>query len=174
MRDWGQEEKGMTEDEMAGWHHCLDGHEFEWTPGVGDGQGGLACYSSWGCKESDTTERLNWTELNCDSEFFGCELWDSSSLVDIYRPVSEKSAEGGSLWEWMEGGWPGLCIDAGGWSECIDAPDAGAWSESRQFSGLLWRTQFIVPSQILLSLQWSCPMILLILKSNHFSNFLSS
>ena len=51
-RDWGQEEKGTTEDEMAGWHHRLDGHEFEWTPGVGDGQGGLACCDSWGCKES--------------------------------------------------------------------------------------------------------------------------
>ena len=63
-RDWGQEEKGTTEDEMAGWHHRLDGHEFEWTPGDGDGQGGLACYNSWGHKESDTTERLNWTELN--------------------------------------------------------------------------------------------------------------
>ena len=63
-RDWGQEEKGMTEDEMAGWHHRLDGREFEWIPGVGDGQGGLACCNSWGCKESDTTERLNWTELN--------------------------------------------------------------------------------------------------------------
>ena len=61
-RDWGQEEKGMTEDEMAGWHHRLDGHEFEWTPGVGDGQGGLVCCDSWGHKESDTTERLNWTE----------------------------------------------------------------------------------------------------------------
>ena len=64
-RDWGQE-KGTTEDEMAGWHHHLDGHEFEWTPGVGDGQGGLECCDSWGCKELeelDTTERLNWTEL---------------------------------------------------------------------------------------------------------------
>ena len=58
-RDWGQEEKGTTEDEMAGWHHLLDGHEFEWTEGVGDGQGGLACCDSWGRKESDTTERLN-------------------------------------------------------------------------------------------------------------------
>ena len=63
-RDWGQEEKGTTEDEMAGWHHQLDGHEFGWTPGVGDEQGGLACCDSWGCKESDTTEQLNWTELN--------------------------------------------------------------------------------------------------------------
>ena len=61
-RDWGQEEKGTTEDEMAGWHHGLDGRESEWTPGVGDGQGGLACCDSWGRKESDTTEQLNWTE----------------------------------------------------------------------------------------------------------------
>ena len=62
-RDWGQEEKGTTEDEMAGWHHWLDGRESEWTPGVGDGQGGLACWDSWGCKESDTTKRLNWSEM---------------------------------------------------------------------------------------------------------------
>ena len=61
-RDWGQEENGTTEDEMAGWHHWLDAHEFGWTLGVGDGQGGLACCDSWGRKESDTTERLNWTE----------------------------------------------------------------------------------------------------------------
>ena len=62
-RDWGQEEKGTTEDEMAGWHHQLHGRESEWTLGVGDGQGGLVCCDSWGCKESDTTEQLNWTEL---------------------------------------------------------------------------------------------------------------
>ena len=62
-RDWGQEEKGTTKDEMAGWHHWLDGRESEWTPGVGDGQGGLACCDSRGHKELDTTERLNWTEL---------------------------------------------------------------------------------------------------------------
>jgi len=55
---------GTTKDEMAGWHHRLDGHEFGWTLGVGDGQGGLGCCKSWGRKESDTTERLNWTELN--------------------------------------------------------------------------------------------------------------
>ena len=61
-KDWGQE-KGSTEDEMAGWHHRLDGHAFGWTPGVGDGQGGLACCSSQGHKELDKTERLNWTEL---------------------------------------------------------------------------------------------------------------
>ena len=63
-KDWGQEEKGMTEDEMARWHHWLDGHEFGWTPGVSDGQGGLGCCDSWVRKESDTTEWLNWTETN--------------------------------------------------------------------------------------------------------------
>ena len=62
-KDWGHEEKGTTEDEMAGWHHWLNGCEFERTLGVGDGQGGLACCDSWGHKESDTTERLNWTEV---------------------------------------------------------------------------------------------------------------
>ena len=69
-RDWGQEEKGMTEDEMPGWHHRLDGGESEWTPGgvgQGDGQGGLACCNSWGCKKLDTTERLNWTEGTASS-----------------------------------------------------------------------------------------------------------
>ena len=60
----GQEEKGTTEDEMAGWHHWLNGHEFGWTLGVGDGQGGLACCDSWGRKELDTTKWLNWSELN--------------------------------------------------------------------------------------------------------------
>ena len=62
--DWRREEKGATEDEMTGWHHRLNGHGFGWTPGVGEGQAGLACYGSWGCKESDMTEWLNWTELN--------------------------------------------------------------------------------------------------------------
>ena len=70
-RDWGQEEKGTTEDEMAGWHHRLDGRESEWTPGVGDGQGGLVCCGSWGCEESDTTEWLNWTDLRLSP------LWSS-------------------------------------------------------------------------------------------------
>jgi len=62
-RDWGQEENGTTEDEMAGWHHWLDGRESEWTPRVGDGQGSLACCNSCSRKESDTTEWLNWSEL---------------------------------------------------------------------------------------------------------------
>ena len=63
-RDWVQEEKGMTEDEMAGWHHWLDGRESGWTLGVGDGQGGLVCCDSWGRKELDTTEQLIWSDLN--------------------------------------------------------------------------------------------------------------
>ena len=58
----GRRRRGR-QDEMAGWHHRLDGHEFEWTPGFGDGQGGLMCCNSWGRKESDTTERVYWTEL---------------------------------------------------------------------------------------------------------------
>ena len=57
--NWGQEEKGTTEDEMVGWHHRLKGHESEQTQRESDGQRSLACYSSWGCRESDTTERLN-------------------------------------------------------------------------------------------------------------------
>ena len=64
-RDWGQGQEGTTEDEMAGWHYWLDGPESECTLGVGDGQGGLACCDSWGCKESDTTERLIWSDLIC-------------------------------------------------------------------------------------------------------------
>ena len=69
-KDWRQEEKGTTEDEMVGWHHQLNGNGFGLTPGVGDGQGGLACSDSWGCKESDTNEQLNWTDwLDCYLHF---------------------------------------------------------------------------------------------------------
>ena len=86
-RDWGQEEKWTTEDEMTGWHHQLNGYEFEWTLGVGEGQGGLVCCDSWGCKELDTTERLNWTlsymydfitytQSTLDSFLFCCS-WDN-------------------------------------------------------------------------------------------------
>ena len=77
-RDRGQEEKGTTEDEMAGWHHWLNGRESEWTLGVGDGQGGLACCNSWGHKELDMTEWLNWTELNNCMIFF----FEASSVIN--------------------------------------------------------------------------------------------
>ena len=63
-KGWRQKEKGLTEDGMVGWHHWLNGHEFEQAPGVGDGQGGLVGCRPWGCKELDTTELLSWTELN--------------------------------------------------------------------------------------------------------------
>ena len=86
-RDWGHEEKGMTEDEMVGWHHWLSGHEFDQTPGDGAGKGSLACCSPWGRKESDMTEQLNWTELNGDAVV---ENW----LADT---VGER--EGGTDWE---------------------------------------------------------------------------
>ena len=86
-RDWGQEEKGMREDEMAGWHHWLDGHRFGWTPGIGDGQGGLACCGSWACKESDMTEQLNWT--------FPMNEWMVSALLlEIVWPHVEKFISG--------------------------------------------------------------------------------
>ena len=75
-KGWRQEEKGMTEDEMVGWHHWLDGHEFEQAPGVGDGRGSLSCCSPWGHKESHTTEWLNWTELAFFSnKLFLIKVW---------------------------------------------------------------------------------------------------
>ena len=89
-RGWGQEEKERTDDEMAGWHHQLDGCEFEWTPGVGDGQGGPACCDWWGRKESDTTEPLNWTEPRskllpaCRFEAALCEYLYVLILIDFF------------------------------------------------------------------------------------------
>ena len=78
-KDWVQGEKGMTEDEMVGWHHWLDGRWFGWTPGVDDGQEGLACCGSWGRKESDTTEGLNWRKI---------KVPDLTQSVDIDLLVS--------------------------------------------------------------------------------------
>ena len=80
-KDWRQEEKGTTEDEKVEWHHQLNGHEFEQAPGAGDGQGSLACCSPWSCKESDTTEWLNWTDAKLSR--FSC-IW-LCNPVD-YRP----------------------------------------------------------------------------------------
>ena len=85
-RDWGQEEKGTTEDEMAGCNHPLDRHEFEWTLGVGDGQGGLACCDSWGRKESDTTEWLNWTELNWKAIVNQLRIKNQEDLLLVMLP----------------------------------------------------------------------------------------
>ena len=81
-RDWGQDKKGTTEDEMAGWHHWLDGRESGWTPGVGDGQGGLACCDSQGRNESDTTERLNWSELRDFYEKLDANKTDNQKVMN--------------------------------------------------------------------------------------------
>ena len=100
-KDWGHEEKRTTEDEMVGWHHQLDGHEFEQALGVGDGQGGLAWCSPWGHKELDTTEQLNWTEQSKEPsrvfsnttvqkhQFFGAQL-SLSSNSHIHTRLLEK------------------------------------------------------------------------------------
>ena len=88
-RDWGKEEKGTIKDEMAGWHHGLDGRESEWTQGDGDGQGGLACCNSWGRKEPDTTEQLNWTEL---------PWWRASALLSTCHLCALLSTC--HLWGW--------------------------------------------------------------------------
>ena len=78
-KDWRQEEKGKTEDEMVGWHHRLDGHEFEQAAGVGDGQGGLACCSPWGQKESDTTEQMNSTS-HADPSLCSKNRWGQATF----------------------------------------------------------------------------------------------
>ena len=97
-RDWGQEEKEMTEDEMAGWHHWLDGRESEWTPGVGDGQGGLVCCNSRGRKELDTTEQPNWNEglrlvlskqsVSASYYFAMGDVWNSKTLIILKQTIT--------------------------------------------------------------------------------------
>ena len=106
--DWGQKEKEMTEDEMVGWHQRLNEHEFEWTPGVGDGEGGLACCDSWGHKESDTTERLNWTEMNHLSSFLKAQRTSHPSPLPMfplrvpnqysYSSITDDSPPACALW----------------------------------------------------------------------------
>ena len=92
-----KEEKGTTEDEMAGWHHQLNGHEFEQTLGVGDGWGGLACCSPWGRKELDTTERLNWTDPACHTYNWPCTpiffICKGLAQTPIHLPVSLRFSE---------------------------------------------------------------------------------
>ena len=105
----GRRRRGR-QDEMAGWHHRLDGCEFGWTQGVGDRQGGLACCNSWGCKELDTTERLNWTELNikiikkilklrkvCSFPSFVLLAWKWTYFVQIIGKISRTSFTFSSL-----------------------------------------------------------------------------
>ena len=89
--DWGQEEMGMTEDEIVGWHHWLSGHGFGWSLGIGDGQGGLACCVSWGRKESDMIKQLNWTELN-----ILCLMWKSLNFLQGAECNSKSKQRGHS------------------------------------------------------------------------------
>ena len=84
-RDWGLEEKGTTEDEMAGWHQWIDEHESGWTLGVGDGQGGLACYDSWGRKESDMTEHLIWTDRVLGPQHMNLGRWNKIYFVAYHQ-----------------------------------------------------------------------------------------
>ena len=97
-KDWGQEEMGTMEDEMVGWYHRLNGHGFGWTLGIGDGQEGLACYASWGRKESDTTEWLNWIERNRGGfvRFVQIGCWEhrSGRIKDAYRSLEVLDTEG--------------------------------------------------------------------------------
>ena len=95
-RDWGQEEKGTTEDEMAGWHHRLNGHGFGWTLGVGDGQGGLACCDSWGRKESDMTEWLSWTELSQATYRYSIFHW----FLVLVKRMEKEMATHSSILAW--------------------------------------------------------------------------
>ena len=108
-KDWRQEEKGMTEDEMVGWHHWLDGHEFEQARGDGDGQGSLSCCSPWGHKESDTTEWLNWTELAFFSnKLFLIKVWglpwwfsgEESVCLGREDPLEKKMAMHSNILAW--------------------------------------------------------------------------
>ena len=78
-KDWRPEEKGMTEDEMVGWHHWLDRHKFEQAPGVGDGVGRLVCFSPWCCKELDMTKWMNWTDL-----LILCTIWATQRVTSLW------------------------------------------------------------------------------------------
>ena len=82
----------MTEDEMVGWHHRLNGHEFGWTPGVGDRQGGLGCCSPWGHKESNTTEQLNWTEQTFVNEVMGLDVMSLVFWMLSFKPAFSLSS----------------------------------------------------------------------------------
>ena len=114
-RDWKQEEKGMTEDELVWQHHRLNGREFEWTPGVGDGQRGLVCCGSWGRKELDTTEWLNWTELIHWKDW--CWSWNSNILATWCKELTHLKR----LWCWerLKSGGEG---DNRGWDGWMASP----------------------------------------------------
>ena len=142
-RDWGQEEKGTTEDEMAGWHQWLDGRESEWTAGVGDGQGGLACCDSWGREESDMTERLYWTELNwaglktSEDSPESCRKSrlchkEHTGLLTARNKVEEAAWKSAALTDflWLPRSYPSLC-----WVPAPATPAPGHLSTRVEASG---------------------------------------
>ena len=119
----GRRRRGR-QDEMAGWHHWLNGHEFEWTPGVGDGQGGLACCNSWGRKELDTTEQLNWTELRS----LPCrDMWGSSwGYILLHSKVKMRARVSRFYWNKCSKNYWGFCLIL------LTKQEKGAVNSSRQ------------------------------------------
>ena len=117
-KDWRKKEKGATDDEMVGWHHWLDGHESEWTPGVGDGQGSLVCCSPWGRKESDMTEPLNWTEVfnNVYLFIYFCLSWVFIAVQTFSSGSQRGLLSGCSLWGSHCGGF--FCCQSMGSRVC--------------------------------------------------------
>ena len=131
--------KGTTEDEMVGWHHWLDGHEFEEAPGISDGQGSLACCSPWGRKESDTTERLNWTDLpNLMRRTFYEETGALASWNNFFKIKHSSCVQRGGDWE----PYPSLSHHKS--SFCTQQPTAGrrewswGWLGQLAFCWLFW------------------------------------
>ena len=121
-KDWRQEEKGITEDEMVGWHLWLDRHEFEQTPGVGDGQGGLACCSPWGHKELDTTKRLNWTELTGERTTHAQALLEKA--VVLGREENARGFFGLVARIRIARIWVNICLVPAVQVECLNSEDA--------------------------------------------------
>ena len=122
----GRRRRGR-EDEMAGWHHWFNGHESEWTPGVGDGQGVLACCDSWGRKKSDTTERLNWTEL--------ASVWDECNCAVVWTFFDIAF-----LRDWNEN-WPFPAL----WS-LLSFPNGLAYCTFTASSFRIWNSSTGIPS----------------------------
>ena len=142
-RDWGQEEKGTTEDEMAGWHHWFNGHESEWTPGVGDGQGGLACCDLWDHKESDTTERLIRSEA-------AVAAWKIPWCWERLKVGGEGDDRGWDGWMASRTQWTWFWASSGSWWWTGRPACCGPWGhkESDTTERLNW-TEAEVPVSVL-------------------------
>ena len=139
---WGQDKKGMTEDEMVGWHHQHNGHGFGWTLGVGDGQGGLACCGSWGRKESDMNERLNWTEWLMMLSTFSYTDWSFAYLSVQFRSVQSFSHVWLFATPWTAARQASLSI-----TSCQSSPKPRSTESLMPFNHLiLYRSLLLLPS----------------------------